>query len=211
MTGQNNRSWGTRQPPGYECGLLQWRPHAGGAFNLRCHLSLSHQPVGSASGHQERPDSLPEGGGSTSRCILGRLWPLHPVDSPLPLHLWLGRRPVPPLVSLQEIPPPCWRFFYALWDLTEAKCLFPIPYTNLGSQPGVNSDSSHGQHRKVTSSVDTGHSTELLRQLSNFVPTFTQHPHCTSLASLKSQVFEMQTSHVVQAGVVAPSGLKLWL
>lgn len=93
MTGQNNRSWGTRQPPGYECGLLQWRPHAGGAFNLRCHLSLSHQPVGSASGHQERPDSLPAGGGSTSRCILGRLWSLHSVDIPLPLHLWLGRRP----------------------------------------------------------------------------------------------------------------------
>lgn len=178
---------------------------------MRCHLGLSHQPIGSASGHQERPDSLPAGRGSTSRCILGRLWPLHPVDIPLPLLLWLGRRPVSPLVSLQETPPPCWRFFCTLWDLTEAKCLFPIPYTNLGSQPGANSDSSHGQHRRVTSSVDTGHSTELLRRLSNFVPTVTQHLHCTSLASLKTQVFEKQTGHVVQAGVVAPSGLKLWL
>lgn len=48
--------------------------------------------------------------------------------------------------------------FYALWGLTEAKCPFPIHYTNLGSQAGINSDSSRGQHRKVKGSVDTGHS-----------------------------------------------------
>lgn len=107
--------------------------------------------------HQERPDSLP-GGGSTSRCILGRLWPLQPVDIPLPLPLLLGRRALPWLVRLQVIPPQCWRFFYALWGLTEAKCPFPIHYTNLGSQAGINSDSSRGQHRKMKGSVDTGHS-----------------------------------------------------
>lgn len=204
MTSKNNGSWDICQPPGYVCGLLQWRPHAGGSFNLRCHLSLSHQPLASARFLDCR-------GRINLRCILGRLWPLNPVDIPLPLLLLLGGRPIPWLVSLQDIPPPCWRFFSALWDLTEAMSPFPIPYTNLGSQPGVNSDSSHGQHRKVTSRVDTGHSTEFLCRLSNFVLTFTQHPLCTSLASLKSQVFETQASHVVQAGVVAPSGLKLWL
>lgn len=202
--GQNNGSLGICQPPGYVCGLLQWRPHAGGSFNLRCHLSLSHHPLGSARFLACRGRVNLQ---MHSRQTLAPASSGHPPASAS----LAGRKTRSPAGQSSGHSPSMLEVLLCSMGLNRSQVSLSYTLYQPSSQPGVNSDSSHGQHRKVTTSVDTGHSTELLCRLSNFVLTFTQHPLCTSLASLKSQVFEMQASHVVQAGVVAPSGLKLWL
>lgn len=83
--------------------------------------------------------------------------------------------------------------------IKEAKCPFPIHYTNLDTHPRVNCDqSSDGQHRKVNNRPWAQYKTPVSSTSSKSILSFTQHPHCTLLASLKSQVFSKQAHQRVQ-------------
>lgn len=89
------------------------------------------------------------------------------------------------------------------------KSQMPLSYTLYQPRyPSRNSDqSSHGQHREVNNDQALGTiqgSCQAHHQLSKSILGFTQHPHCTLLAFLKSRAFEKQANHRVQKQVRWP-------
>lgn len=96
-----------------------------------------------------------------------------------------------------------------------AKCPFPIHYTNLDTHPRVNGDqSSDGQHRNVNNRPWAQYKTPVSSTSSAFKvhPEFHSAPSLYTASILKvPSVFEAGPPKGSEAGMVASSGLRLWL